>query len=114
MADGWRDEIGTGAGGAEWSRPARAQVTIRDVARASSVSVGTVSKALNNSGSLRQETRDKVIAIAKELEREAGRRLIDLIAGEEFRGARRIPCTLVARESGGTGSRAAGNTTGGI
>ena len=31
------------------------------------VSIGTVSKALNNSGSLRQETRDQVIAVAKEL-----------------------------------------------
>jgi LacI family transcriptional regulator len=46
-------------------RPPR--LTIRDVARLSNVSVGTVSKALNNSGSLRQETRDKVIAVAKEL-----------------------------------------------
>ena len=43
------------------------RLTIRDVARASSVSVGTVSKALNNSGSLRQETRNKVIAVANEL-----------------------------------------------
>jgi len=67
MAEGQRDEIGTGAAGEKWSRPARTQITIRDVARASSVSVSTVSKALNNSGSLRQETRDKVIAIAKEL-----------------------------------------------
>ena len=83
-------------------------MTIRDVARASSVQHRLLP------AEWAQETRDKVIAIAKELEREAGRRLIDLIAGEEFRGARRIPCTLVARESGGTGSRAAGNTTGGI
>ncbi len=50
----------------------------------------------------------------KKLGREAGRRLIDLIAGKEFRGVRRIPCTLVIRESGGARSRAAGNTTGGI
>ena len=41
--------------------------TIRDVARAANVSVGTVSKALNNNGSLRQETRERVIAVAKEL-----------------------------------------------
>jgi LacI family transcriptional regulator len=47
-------------------RPARS-LTIRDVARVSNVSVGTVSKALNNNGSLRQETRDRVIAVAKEL-----------------------------------------------
>ena len=37
------------------------------MARASNVSVGTVSKALNNNGSLRQETREKVIAVAREL-----------------------------------------------
>jgi LacI family transcriptional regulator len=49
------------------SRPPRPRLTIRDVARHAAVSVGTVSKALNNSGSLRQETRDKVIAVAKEL-----------------------------------------------
>src|ERR1700736_1346766 len=51
---------------AESHRP-RQRLTIRDVARRAAVSVGTVSKALNNSGSLRQETREKVIAIAKEL-----------------------------------------------
>ena len=37
------------------------------MARASNVSVGTVSKALNNNGSLRQETRARVIAAANEL-----------------------------------------------
>jgi LacI family transcriptional regulator len=45
----------------------RASLTIRDVARAAEVSVGTVSKALNNNGRLRQETRKKIIAIAAEL-----------------------------------------------
>jgi LacI family transcriptional regulator len=49
------------------ARPVRQRLTIRDVARRAAVSVGTVSKALNNSGSLRRETREKVIAIAKEL-----------------------------------------------
>ena len=43
------------------SRPP-ARPTIRDVARLAGVSVGTASKALNNNGSLRQETRDRVIA----------------------------------------------------
>ena len=42
-------------------------LTIRDVARLAEVSIGTASKALNNSGSLRQETRDRVIAAAREL-----------------------------------------------
>lgn len=41
--------------------------TVRDVARKANVSVGTVSKALNNNGSLRLETRQKVIAVANEL-----------------------------------------------
>ena len=52
---------------AELPEKRRPRLTIRDVARQASVSVGTVSKALNNSGSLRQETRDKVIAVAKQL-----------------------------------------------
>jgi LacI family transcriptional regulator len=63
MADA--PDLATGTVAAE--PPRRARPTIHDVARASSVSVGTVSKALNNNGSLRQETRDKVIAVAKEL-----------------------------------------------
>jgi LacI family transcriptional regulator len=50
----------------------------------------------------------------KELGREAGRRLIDLIAGKELRGVRHIPCTLVIRESCGARSRAEGKPTGGI
>jgi LacI family transcriptional regulator len=45
----------------------RTRLSIRDVARLAGVSVGTVSKALNNNGSLRQETRDRVIAMAREL-----------------------------------------------
>src|SRR5690606_34052553 len=40
---------------------------IRDVALAAGVSIGTVSKALNNSGTLRKETRDRVAAVAAEL-----------------------------------------------
>ena len=39
----------------------RMHVTIHDVARRANVTVGTVSKALNRNGSLRQETRDKII-----------------------------------------------------
>jgi LacI family transcriptional regulator len=48
-------------------RPAGRPLTIRDVARLAKVSVGTVSKALNNNGSLKQETRERVIAVAREL-----------------------------------------------
>ena len=43
----------------------RANPTIRDVARASNVSIGTVSKALNNIGSLRQETRERIATAAE-------------------------------------------------
>jgi LacI family transcriptional regulator len=45
----------------------RRTLTIHDVARLAKVSVGTVSKALNNNGSLRQETRERVIAVAKRI-----------------------------------------------
>jgi LacI family transcriptional regulator len=44
---------------------ARANPTIRDVARAPNVSIGTVSKALNASGRLSAETRAKVLEVAK-------------------------------------------------
>jgi LacI family transcriptional regulator len=37
----------------------------------------------------------------KELGREAGRKLLGLIAGERHRGVHRLPCTLVIRESCG-------------
>ena len=47
------------------ARPARP--TIRDVARLAGVSVGTASKALNKNGSLREETRERVIATARTL-----------------------------------------------
>ncbi len=46
-------------------RPPR--LTIRDVARAANCSIGTVSKALNNSGSVRAETRARIVAVANEL-----------------------------------------------
>jgi LacI family transcriptional regulator len=43
----------------------------------------------------------------KELGRETGRRLIEMIAGTALRGVLRIPCTLVVRDScgGGIGAR---------
>ena len=45
----------------------RGAPTIRDVARMAGVSIGTVSKALNAGGRLRQETRDTVIKVAREI-----------------------------------------------
>ena len=44
------------------------QRTIHDVARRAKVSVGTVSKALNNKGRLRPETRERIIAVAKAID----------------------------------------------
>ena len=41
--------------------------TIRDVARLAGVSIGTASKALNGTGQLRAETRERVLASAREL-----------------------------------------------
>ncbi|WP_159588614.1 LacI family DNA-binding transcriptional regulator [Chelativorans xinjiangense] len=41
--------------------------TIRDVARMANVSIGTVSKALNNNGSLKAETRERIVAAANAL-----------------------------------------------
>jgi LacI family transcriptional regulator len=51
--------------GADRKRPPAP--TIRDVARLAEVSIGTASKALNSNGRLRQETREKVIRVAREI-----------------------------------------------
>ena len=48
-------------------RRGRGAPTIRDVARLAEVSIGTASKALNASGRLRQETRDKVRQVALDI-----------------------------------------------
>lgn len=55
------------AGDPAVAKPGRGAPTIRDVARLAEVSIGTASKALNASGRLRQETRDKVIAVARDI-----------------------------------------------
>jgi LacI family transcriptional regulator len=47
--------------------PTGSRVTIRDVAALAGVSVGTASKALNNRGQLREQTRARVLAAAHEL-----------------------------------------------
>jgi LacI family transcriptional regulator len=51
----------------EGRRVRRAGPTIRDVARLAEVSIGTASKALNDHGRLRAETREKVAQAAREL-----------------------------------------------
>ncbi len=48
-------------------RQSRSGPTIRDVAQAAGVSIGTVSKALNNSGTLKKETRERIVTLAAEL-----------------------------------------------
>jgi len=48
-------------------RAGRHGPTIRDVARLAGVSIGTASKALNANGRLREETREKVRQVAREL-----------------------------------------------
>ena len=47
--------------------PARGAPTIRDVARLAEVSIGTVSKALNDSGRLQRQTREKVLRAVTKL-----------------------------------------------
>tara|TARA_R110000751_G_scaffold10055_2_gene37296 strand:- start:135604 stop:136632 length:1029 start_codon:yes stop_codon:yes gene_type:complete len=48
-------------------RPSKEKMTIVRVAKAADVSVATASKALNNTGRMKQETRDRVKRIAREL-----------------------------------------------
>jgi LacI family transcriptional regulator len=67
IRDDGETAAGEAPGRAAARRPGRTRLTIRDVARMANVSVGTVSKALNNNGSLRQETRERVIAVAREV-----------------------------------------------
>lgn len=45
----------------------RNEPTVHDVAKAAGVTIGTVSKALNNSGSLKDTTREHIIKVAKDI-----------------------------------------------
>jgi LacI family transcriptional regulator len=58
--------------------------TIRDVARAAGVSVGTASKALNGRGRLRAETRQRVRAAAEGLEFRPNDLIKSLLRGRTF------------------------------
>jgi LacI family transcriptional regulator len=69
---------------AEQSRPRVPSPTIRDVARAAGVSVGTASKALNDRGRLRPETRERVRAEAERLEFRPNDLIKSLLRGRTF------------------------------
>ncbi len=68
--------------------------TIRDLARAAGVSIGTASKAMNGGGRMRQETRERVLAAADEIGyrpndlahslRRARSRTIGIISNDSF------------------------------
>lgn len=44
------------------------RITIKDIAREAGVSIGTVYRALNNKGRIKNETKEKILAIAKEMD----------------------------------------------
>ena len=69
---------------AEQPRPRVLPPTIRDVARAAGVSVGTASKALNDRGRLRLETRERVRAEAERLEFRPNDLIKSLLRGRTF------------------------------
>jgi LacI family transcriptional regulator len=72
----------------------RGTPTIKDLARVAGVSIGTASKALNGAGRMRQETRDRVLAAAREIGyrpndlahslRRARSRTIGIISNDSF------------------------------
>ena len=55
-------------GGPARPKPPRTPATIRDVARAAGVSIGTVSKVLNNTGAIATATRERVAEVARSLQ----------------------------------------------
>ncbi|GAA4509422.1 LacI family DNA-binding transcriptional regulator [Nonomuraea ferruginea] len=83
-------------------------VTIRDVAAAAQVSIGTASKALNGRGRMRAETRDRVLTAARRLSFRpnplaqgllAGRTYtVGLVTGDSF-GRFSIPVMLGAEDA---------------
>lgn len=58
--------------------------TIRDVARLAGVSVGTVSKALNDQGQLRPETRARIMAASEQLGYQPNDLLLSMRRGRSF------------------------------
>jgi len=91
------------------------RVTIRDVAAAAGVSIGTASKALNGQGKLRAETRERVTAAAERLGFAPNALAQALLAGRSFTvglitadcfGQFSIPVMLGAQDALGTGQLA--------
>jgi LacI family transcriptional regulator len=87
-------------------------VTIRDVAAAAGVSIGTASKALNGQGKLRPETRERVAEVARRLGFAPNTLAQALLAGRSFTvgmittdsfGRFSIPVMLGAEDALGTG-----------
>jgi len=87
--------------------------TITDIAQRAGVSVGTASKALNGRGSLRAETRSRVLQIADHLGFEPNALARSLLAGRSFTvgllttdsfGRFSIPMMLGAEDALGQGS----------
>jgi LacI family transcriptional regulator len=76
-------------------RTGRSGPTSHDVAEAAQVSIGTASKALNRTGHLRQETRDKVLGVAREI----GYRPNDL--AQSLHRARSMTVGLITNDSFG-------------
>jgi LacI family transcriptional regulator len=88
------------------------RVTIKDVAAAAGVSIGTASKALNGQGKLRAETRDRVAQAAERLGFAPNTLAQALLAGRSFTvglittdsfGRFSIPVMLGAEDALGTG-----------
>ncbi|MGX6604048.1 LacI family DNA-binding transcriptional regulator [Micromonosporaceae bacterium Da 78-11] len=87
-------------------------VTVTDVAAQAGVSPGTVSKALNGTGQLSQQTRERVIAVANELGFRANMLARSLLEGRTFTvglltndsfGRFSIPVLLGAEDTLGAG-----------
>jgi LacI family transcriptional regulator len=88
------------------------RATIRDVAQAAGVSIGTASKALNGQGKLRPETRERVVQAAERLGFAPNTLAQALLAGRSFTvglittdsfGRFSIPVMLGAEDALGTG-----------
>ncbi|MEU0483019.1 LacI family DNA-binding transcriptional regulator [Streptosporangium sp. NPDC006013] len=94
------------------SGPSARAVTIREVAAAAGVSVGTASKALSGTGKLREETRARVVSAAERLDFRPNATAQNLLAGRTFTvglvtsdsfGRFSIPVMLGAEDALGAG-----------